>query len=66
VSAHPNLEIVIPYGNAYAQNHLVQHLEERTLCGRERYGWSVVRKADLTTDLESPYTCKRCAKQVVK
>lgn len=61
---HPTLEIVVPYGNARAQNHLAERNEERTFCGRERYGWSFVRMADLTADLDSPYTCKRCAKVV--
>lgn len=64
MSEHPTLEIIVPYGNARAQNHLAERGDYLTYCGRDRYGWSVVRRADLTTDLDSPYTCKHCARRV--
>lgn len=57
---HVKLQIIVPYGNANAQNHFAEQGEEYTYCGRKCYGWSVVRDAELKTDIDSPYTCKRC------
>jgi hypothetical protein len=64
--AIPKLEIVVPYGNAYGQNHFSDKGEYLTYCGRNREAWSVVRDAELKTDLDSPYTCQRCRKAFLK
>jgi hypothetical protein len=55
------IQILVPYGNAYGANHLAAQGGERTFCGRNRYGWSVVREFE-DGDLDSAYTCKRCVK----
>lgn len=58
------LRIVIPYGNAYAANHLAFGTKEGdvTLCGRDCYGWTNERDAE-QKDLESAFTCQRCARK---
>lgn len=57
----PRMLIVIPYGNANAQNHFAYGNGEGdvTMCGRECYGWSVARDF-AGSDMESAFSCKRC------
>jgi hypothetical protein len=68
---HPSGELrLVASANAIGKYGGVQHLgyssEDYTLCGRERGGaWMDMRAADLRTDLDSAWTCKRCVRAVV-
>lgn len=59
------LRVVIPYGNARASNHLARGNgeDDRTLCGRPCYGWSI-NDAEVEEVIDSVYTCKRCRNEV--
>lgn len=63
MSAHPTLRLVASYNSEHVQ-HFAEKGEADTLCGRNRENWMDMRPADLTTDLDSAYTCKRCARVV--
>jgi hypothetical protein len=59
------LQIVMPYGNAYGANHFAYGNGEGdvTLCGRDCYGWSLARRNVEQSDIESAFACKRCARK---
>lgn len=63
MSKWPALQVVIPYGNARAQNHFAygNKFGDVTLCGRDCYGWSVARQFE-GADVDSAYSCQRCVK----
>jgi hypothetical protein len=48
-------------GQYGGMQHFAREGETRTLCGRDRSNWMDMREVDLSTDLESAWTCKRCA-----
>ncbi len=64
---HPTLELVASYNDNSqygGTQHFSEHGDYRTLCGRNRENWMVLRKADLTSDIENAWTCKRCIKKL--
>ena len=63
MSEHPTLELVASYNSVDTQ-HFSERGEADTLCGRNRENWMVCRRADLTADLDSAFTCKRCVRAI--
>jgi hypothetical protein len=46
--------------------HLAEPNGYDTLCGLNREDWSIARNAELRTDIDAPFLCKRCRAVVLR
>lgn len=61
----PPLELVCSYNSPLDTQHFSYKGEYLTICGLNRENYMILREADLKQDLDSAYTCKRCAKKIL-